>query len=166
MDDREKAEAVAAIAARHVESLQRDLRQTIALRLLDANGSVSTEEIDAQFATEWVPPTAQALANVVAAKAAAAVEFHHREVEWETAAVEDARAKADKVQEKQARLVQAALADADAAEASTASAEAEARLRAAREFAEYALASGNPAAAPHGKSKTVAAQAATGKGGA
>jgi hypothetical protein len=166
MDERAKAEAVAEIAARHLDSLKRDLRQTIALRLLDENGAVSQEEIEEQFAAEWTAPDAQTLADVVAAKAAAAIEFHRREVEWETALVANAVLKADKVREKQQRLVEAADADAEAAQASPAVTEAEARLRYAEALAEYALARGNPSEAPPSRFRKANADPATGEGGA
>lgn len=163
MDEQAKEEAVAAIVSRHVESLKRDLRQTIALRLLDENGSVSAEDVAERFTAEWSPPDPQTLAHVVAKKTAAAVEFHRREVEWENRVVDLAGEKLAKVEERHAAQLAAARADLDAAESSAAPEEATARLREAEELAAFAGARGDASKAPPPRSTSAKAEAATGK---
>lgn len=161
MDDQAKRAAIAAIGERHVENKKQAFRSRIVTQLFEQNGEVSAAEVDARFAAEWTPPTDQQVADVVAAKTLASVEFHQREVEWETNAVAGAEAKLTKAVARQAELVRVAEAAAEAARESTAVADAEERLRDARELADFAAQFGNAAAAPKG-----VATAAKGKGGA
>ena len=165
MDEQAKADAVAAIAARHVEVKRKTFRDQVALRVLEEQGTVSLDEIDARFQAEWVEPDARTLADVVAAKTAAAVEFHRREVAWEAEAVERAREKVDRVRETAAGLVASAVADLEAAEASSAPGDARQRLADAVELAEYAAARGDASAAPPPLYVTATAKTANGKGG-
>lgn len=162
MHEQAMADAVAAIADRHIDTKRAALREQIALRLLADNGTVSTDDVDAQLEREWAPPDARTLANVVAAKAAAAVEFCQRQVTWETELGERAQCKVAKLEAQ----LEAARADLAAAEASTAVEDAEQHLREAEALAEYAARAGDPSAAPAGTYTTAGAGVATGKGGA
>lgn len=161
MHEQALADAVAGIADRHIDTKRAALREQIALRLLADNGTVSAEDVDAQLEREWVPPDARTLANIVAAKAAAAVEFCQRRVTWETELGERAQQKVVKLE----ALLEAARADLMAAEASSAVEEAEQELREAEALAEYAARTGDPSAAPAGTYGTASAGVAAAKGG-
>lgn len=162
MHEQALADAVAAIADRHIDTKRAALREQIALRLLADNGTVSTEDVDAQLEREWAPPDARTLANIVAAKAASAVEFWERVVTWETELGERAQLKVAKLE----ALLDAARADLAAAEASIVVEHAEQQLHDAEALAEYAARTGDPSAAPAGTYSTAAAGTAAGKGGA
>ena len=162
MDDDTEAAVLAHMAYRIVESRRRDLRETIAVRFFRQNGTVTAAEVDEAFAAEWIEPAPHEIADLVARKAAASVDWHHAEagrLEASTAAQADKAAKlreqADEVEAANA----AVLANAD-------------QVRAGADVAQALLdaaeaAGGNAVRAPGGVDAAVRAQVAEalGEGG-
>lgn len=156
----EHAQTLAAMAARRVESLKHRLRRDIAIRILEDSGSVTAEQVAARFAAEWVEPTDRQLADQMAAKARAAVEYAQRQVRAADDAVAGAEAKTAKfaaLHEQAVAEMAEALARPDAARADLAAAEA---------LAAYAEASGDPSQAPAPSAANASARIATGRGDA
>jgi hypothetical protein len=148
-------EALAEMARRRVESRQLGLRRDIALRLLAEHGSVSVEQVNAQFEAEWTEPGSQHLADQVAAKCAAAVEVERREAEAAREAVAKLRDKVGKFED----LLEAVREQVAVAEAGVAAADL--RVREAQALLECATAAGgDPGEAPPPTGVQAAAESA------
>ena len=141
MDDTTIDGVLAYMAFRIVESRRRDLRETIAIRIFKRDGTVSAEQVDEGFAAEWVEPDAQEVADIVARKARAAVEWHNDEA----ARIE---AGADNQDAKAAHLVAQAEAAIEAGNNTRAEAES---LRADGETARLLLAAAEAAGGDAGR---------------
>lgn len=161
MDDETAAGVLADMAVRVVESRRRDLRETIALRLLASNGEVTAAAIADQFAAEWVEPDPSEVANIVARKAQAAVAYHQREADEAAVDAERQALKAERLAH-QADHARAAAANraGEAAPALERKADAEAIL--AKAVADGA----DPGAAPGGQDAAARAQVAEAVGAA
>lgn len=140
-----------------VEALRRKARQDIALTLLDSTGSVDATELNRRVA-EWAPPSEEQLANDLARKTAAAVEYEAGVVLSAQAAAESARGKATALRR------QADEADGAAKVHDREATEAELRRREAQELADLAASGGNPAAASAPSQVTAHAGTAKAKG--
>lgn len=137
-----------------VEALERQARQQVALDLLAESGEVTSTAVDARLAETWNAPSDEAVANAVAAKAAAAVEFEAGELDRLRESAARATARVAKFRDR--------LADVERAEANAnrAVAEAEARVEEARQMAALAAEQGDPDAAPPGGGVAVDADTA------
>lgn len=154
MDEREMAEVLDGMAARRVESLRREMRWSIARSLLDQHGEVSAADVGRRFEVEWREPDAQALADQMAAKCAAAVDVARRAVEVEQARRARVAARVEQLESR----AEAVLAKAVDDRLPT----AEAALAQAHALAEFAVSRGDPARAPEPYVKAVAARSAEG----
>ena len=96
MNDEEKAAAITTMAAARVKALRTAAARDIALRLLEADGSVSKEDVETLLAAEFTPPTPTVLLGQLVAKAAAAVEHQLTVVEGERSRLEGLSAKVEK----------------------------------------------------------------------
>lgn len=137
-----------------LDALRAQARAQAAADILAEQGSVSVDEIDTRVTATFAEPSDQHLANLMARKTAAAVEFETRELER----LREAR---DRAEERIAK-VQAALAGAEqAVEALDEQiADAQTRIDEARELAELAAPDGDPAVVLTGQTVTVHAEVA------
>lgn len=143
-----------------VEALRTQARRAAALDLLDEAGEVTSAAVDARMEATWAPPSDAALANLLAQKTAAGVEYETRELD----AARDAAARAeDRVGKFRALL---AAAEEGAENARQAVADSEARRSEALALAEMAGGIGDASAAPAGEAVTVSPDTADGTTGA
>lgn len=138
-----------------VEGLRAQTRRGLALDLLDAEGQVTTESLDARMAAVWTEPDDVTIANLLAQKTRASVEHERAEVE----SAESAVTRADERVEK----MRARLADAEQAAENARGllADTRERLGLAESLAELAGGQGNADAAPAGESVRVEPTPAT-----
>lgn len=143
------------MAKDRIESLRAQTRRQVALDLLDESGEVSSGAVDQRMSEVWSEPSPEALANAVAAKAAAGVEFMEAELGRLRDAAERAAERSAKIRER--------LADSERAEdnARRLVTEAESALDEARALAALAAEQGDAGAAPAGEPVAVAADTAT-----
>lgn len=96
--DQETIDGVHAyIAYRRVDAMKRRLLEDIAEQFSRA-GRLDPDEVWERFDALWVEPTDEYLADVVAAKCAAAIEQHDKELEWfstEVERIENARTRGE-----------------------------------------------------------------------
>lgn len=138
-----------------IESRRHELAQDIALSLLRKQGSVTADQVRVVLDAEWVEPSAQELADLVAHKAEASVAYHNREVEAAIEAAERLSGKAEKLNEH----VVAAKSAADEAQSEVEAAQD--RREQAEDIAAAAVAAGGVAArAPQGTDAASAAAVA------
>jgi hypothetical protein len=129
------------MAKDRVEALRAQTRRQVALDVLDETGEVTTAAVDARMSQVWTEPSSQSLANALAAKTKAGVEFEGEELAKLRAAVERAERHTAKFRD---RLADAERAEENARKAVT---EAEARLDEARAMADLAAEQGDAGAA-------------------
>lgn len=157
MDDETTQGVLAHMAYRIVGSRRRELAETVALRIFRRDGSVTAEQVAAQLEAEWVEPDPAEVANLVARKAQAAVQFHAAEVGREAERIANQRAKAADL----AAQAEAAAALADELEAEYADSPASARQADAQALFDAAVAAGaDPGLAPNGQDVQANAQVA------
>lgn len=137
-----------------VEALRTQTRRQVSLDILDEQGEVTSAAVDARMSEVWTEPSEQSLANAVAAKTAAAVDFEEAELGRLREAGERAEQRTAKLRER--------AADAEAAEdtARRLITEAEARVEEARAMRDLAAEQGDPGAAPAGQPVAVDAETA------
>lgn len=153
------AAVLAQMAQRRIDAMQHRLRRDIAVRLLEETGSVTAEQVAEVFAAEWVPPDPRQLADMVAAKAAAAVAYAREEAEQAQLVVARLEAKAAKF----AALL--ASVEETIAEAHAYADEGPARVEAALALLAAAQLDGDATSAPPPAGTDVLAQVAEVKGG-
>lgn len=159
VDDKKKAKIIAQMVDRRKAAIRQKLWDETALRLLSEHGTLSTDEVDRVVSETVDTISDETLADQIAAKTLAAVDYHRREVAAAEAATESARAKVEKFEE----LVRNTRADFDNLQAELAAIHE--RLSDAEELAEYAAQSGDATKAPVSTTSSVQADVATGKGG-
>lgn len=160
MNEQEKADALAAMRQRRIDAVRERTRRETALALLDKHGKVTETEV-----ADAMPETVlddRALADQMAAKAAAAVEHERSQLASAEATVVSLEAKLAKFK---------AIADDIKTQIKTAEDEVkatQARIAGAVELAEYAAQQGDASAAPASTVTTAKAghATATGKAGA
>lgn len=140
-DNRTYRRQVDAIRSRRVDALREQARRDVAVALLEENGTVSAEDVDARMAATFVEPTDYALDNAVAQKCAAAVAHEAEQVATARERAQAARTKRERI----AALVEEA--DAGIVEADAEVTAAEERHAAALALAEYTGAIGDVDAA-------------------
>lgn len=157
MDEQTRADRLAEMAQRRLEGLRSKAADDIALRML-RNGETPTPEAVADaLAAEWQEPNDRELADMVAAKCAAAVDHARQRAEAACGRVAAAEAKVARFRD----LLAAAEADLDEA-----TAEADAGLPAQQlaEWEELAANAGATAAPTAAPTTTASAGVADGKG--
>jgi hypothetical protein len=140
-------------------AMRNSARRDAALAMLDADGEVTAAKLDARMSETWVERTDDMIANMVAAKALAAVDFEDSQV----AAADEALAGSKARTAKFSDLLDAA--KAAESEASKVLADAKSRAATARDLADVAASYGSAGLAPVGMPANVQAgtAAATGK---
>jgi hypothetical protein len=89
-------EVLTEMATRRLEGRKAQLRQTIALDLLAASGSVTADEVEAELARQWVAPSPEQLMADVAVKCRAGVDYAEAELERAREAVNRLAEKLDR----------------------------------------------------------------------
>lgn len=160
MNEEEKAAALDEMCQRRVTAMRERARRDTALALLNEHGSVTTADVEAAVGELVVDESA--LADQMAAKAAASVVRHRAELARAREAVDGVRQKITKYE----GLVEMARGQLD--QARHAADAIEILLTDAEQVAEYAAAQGDASAAPPGAPTTAEAGRAdaAGKGGA
>lgn len=142
------------MATLRVESMRALARRDAALALLEENGSVTTEDVDRRVEATFNEPDPVTMANLLAQKAAAAVEHTRQQLDEERAGLERTEAKRAELQGH----LEANEREIDEARERVSTRERE--LEQARLFARFAGHRGDATAAPIGAGVNVDAQTA------
>lgn len=159
MNDKAKAKAIAEMVDRRRAAIRQKLWNEVALTLLQERGTLATEDVDDVVNGAMTEITDQHLADQIAQKTRAAIDYHRREIEMAEVAVDGARTKVEKF------MGLVANAKEDLANLENELEATRDRLSDAEELAAYANELGDANAAPEPTDKSAAAGTATGEGG-